>query len=201
MNHFDRWFADKGDETHRLNYPLNTNSVLVDLGTYNGKWAEKVSNRFGCNVFCFEPVKRFFNQASERLKTHPNVRIMQCGVSGESGTIDIVIPEGGDASSAFIDTPGEKETISLISMRTVLDMVPGGKIDLLKINVEGAEYDILDSIMPFQDIVGRINNLQIQFHDFVPDAAMRRNRIRDYLSATHVETYNYPFVWENWKLK
>ena len=32
----DRWFADRGDQTLRLDYDLNENSVVLDLGGYHG---------------------------------------------------------------------------------------------------------------------------------------------------------------------
>jgi FkbM family methyltransferase len=199
MNHFDRWFADKGDETHRLNYPLNEDSVIFDVGAFEGMWAEKVYNKFKCNVFCFEPVNSFFYKAASRLSSFKKVRLFECGVSGESGSAEVEII--ADASSAFTGGNGVKERISIMSIKSALDMAPNKKVDLLKINIEGAEFDLLDSIVHNKDIMERIVNLQIQFHDFVPDAHSRRDRIRNYLGATHEETYNYPFVWENWRLK
>ena len=51
------------------------------------------------------------------------------------------------------------------------------------------------------DLIGSIDNLQIQFHDFVPDAEKRMNAIKARLGLTHELTYEYIFVWENWKKK
>ena len=34
----ERWFADDGDNTLRLNYPLDENSVVFDVGAYKGAW-------------------------------------------------------------------------------------------------------------------------------------------------------------------
>ena len=31
----DRWFGDNGDHTLRLDYPLNEDSVVLDLGGYH----------------------------------------------------------------------------------------------------------------------------------------------------------------------
>ena len=36
----DRWFADRGDQTLRLDYDLNENSVVLDLGGYHGSCSE-----------------------------------------------------------------------------------------------------------------------------------------------------------------
>ena len=46
-----------------------------------------------------------------------------------------------------------------------------------------------------------IANIQVQFHDFVLDAESRMKSIQADLRKTHELTYQYDFVWENWKLK
>ena len=56
MNEFQRWFADNGDRTHRLNYDLNSNSVVFDVGGYKGDFAfsiyEKLIKKIFCKQFC-----------------------------------------------------------------------------------------------------------------------------------------------------
>jgi hypothetical protein len=49
------------------------------------------------------------------------------------------------------------------------------------------------------DLVVRCTDLQIQFHDFVPGAVAQRAALHKGLSRTHRLTYDYPFVWENWR--
>ena len=49
-----------------------------------------------------------------------------------------------------------------------------------------------------------INSLQVQFHEWYPSykqSKRLRNSIHKSLNQTHVLTYCYPFVWENWKIK
>lgn len=48
-----------------------------------------------------------------------------------------------------------------------------------------------------------MNKILINFpgHDFVPDAKRRMQKIQAALSRTHNLTYQYPFVWENWRIK
>ncbi|ARS38473.1 hypothetical protein CA265_01750 [Sphingobacteriaceae bacterium GW460-11-11-14-LB5] len=46
-----------------------------------------------------------------------------------------------------------------------------------------------------------IINLQIQFHDFVPDAGNKMYELRTLLSKTHHPTYLCDFIWENWLIK
>ena len=74
------------------------------------------------------------------------------------------------------------------------------KIDLIKINIEGGEYDLLDHILEI-GFVENIENLQIQFHNFVENSDSRMETIQTKLSQTHKPTYQYKYVWENWKRK
>jgi len=70
----------------------------------------------------------------------------------------------------------------------------------MKINIEGGEYELLDHLIS-SGVVKTIHNLQIQFHDFIPDAFAAMNNIRDRLNLTHYPTYKFDFIWDNWKLK
>ena len=74
------------------------------------------------------------------------------------------------------------------------------KIDLLKINIEGGEFDIIPAIIESGD-VKNVSYLQIQFHNFITHANEQRIIIRNQLAITHLEIWNYDFVWESWKLK
>jgi hypothetical protein len=49
------WFNDRGDQTHRLNYELDANSVVFDLGGYEGEWARDIYCLYGSFIYIFEP--------------------------------------------------------------------------------------------------------------------------------------------------
>ena len=46
----DKWFDIKGDKTLRLQYPLNEESIVFDLGGYHGQWASDIFNKYMCNI-------------------------------------------------------------------------------------------------------------------------------------------------------
>jgi hypothetical protein len=72
-------------------------------------------------------------------------------------------------------------------------------VDLMKVNIEGAEFDLLDHMLE-KGCMPMIGNLQVQFHRFVPNAPSRRRTLRSSLKLTHELTYEFYFVWENWRL-
>lgn len=71
-------------------------------------------------------------------------------------------------------------------------------INLLKINIEGGEYDLLEHIIQ-HNLQEKIENIQVQFHKNIDDSECRRKNIQQLLKKTHVLTYNYDFIWENWQ--
>ena len=70
----------------------------------------------------------------------------------------------------------------------------------MKINIEGAEYDLLEHLID-TGLISNIHNIQVQFHDFVSNAEQRMIMLQKELEKTHGLTYQYPFVWENWRVK
>jgi len=70
-------------------------------------------------------------------------------------------------------------------------------IDLLKMNIEGGEFPLLERLLD-AGLMPRIKRLQIQFHEFVPDAHARRAALVARMEETHQRQWNYDWVWECW---
>ncbi|MBD3863579.1 FkbM family methyltransferase [Olleya marilimosa] len=192
------WFAVKGDQTLRLNYPLNKDSVVFDLGGYKGEFAADIYNKYQSTIYVFEPIKSFYNIIKQQLADNPKIKAYQYGLAGQNQTMQISLTD--NSSSVYI-TSKLTETIQL---KSIVDFIKANNIkhiDLIKINIEGGEYDVLESLIA-HNILPLFTDLQIQFHDFIiPNAAERMRAIQNELSKTHQLTYQYEFVWENWTLK
>jgi len=193
-----RWFRDKGDETLRLDYPLDAGSCVVDVGGFQGDFADAINRRFDCPVVIFEPVPAFFAHCAQRFVSNAKIRVVDCGLGAMDGSLPIEVAE--DASSFNRSIPSAMvETVKLRRADAILTELGLDGIDLMKINIEGGEYDLLWALIE-SGWIARIRYLQVQFHNFVPDAAARRDAIRAKLGETHREMWNYEFVWESWCL-
>lgn len=191
-----KWIQDCGDGTLRLDYNLNPGSVVLDVGGYLGDFADVIHKKYQCFVFVFEPVEDFFRLCQQRFDGQLKINCLNYGLS--KSDCEIFISKEDDASSTERDLGGRKERIALkdfVSAKMILDIE---YIDLIKINIEGGEYDLLDRIIETGG-VKNIKYLQIQFHDFVPNAIEMRESIRKRLVKTHREQWSYPFVWESWE--
>lgn len=193
---FRKWFSIDGDQTYRLNYALLSTSVVFDLGGYEGDFAYQIASKFGCEVHLYEPVEKFHQQCVERFSGSRNVHCYRYGLSNVDGLFDI---SSADNSSSLIavnrvegcETVVVKRFVDEFARLNIID------IDLIKVNIEGSEFLLLPHIIE-SGVINRINNIQVQFHDFFPDAYAERLRIHRMLKRTHKLDWCFPFVWESW---
>lgn len=187
-----KWRSENGDYTYRINYDLTKESIVVDLGARHAHWADLIRNKYGSKIYCFEAVPEFSNELKNKGYDTFNL-----AVSDSSGTTKLSIHE--HEASIFYETENSFE-ITSIPASQIFNLIDKDHIDLIKINVEGAEYPILTELISTQNIT-KINNLQVQFHLFDNDDNEMYQKIFDELSKTHELTWRFPFVWENWKRK
>lgn len=191
-----QWFNDRGDDELLAKHDLNSGSVVVDIGGYTGAWSAKINDIYSPRLFVLEPVGQFLTVLKEKFSGHPNVKVCGYGL-GAAGSYDIYVQ--GDGSSMFTGSDtGTKETITIKSIDAFIAETGIDRIDLLQMNIEGAEYDLMDMLLE-HPLLKRINRMQIQYHLTVDNFEQRRARIRERLADTHLQTFNYPFVWEGWQ--
>lgn len=194
------WRKKNGDTTLRMDYPLNSGSVVFDLGGYQGDFSNSIYERYGCTVYLFEPVKIFYESCLERFKNNPKIHCYNFGLGAESGTFQI--SDDKDASSLYLNAKDNRnlELIEIESFNNFVEDNSIQQIDLIKINIEGGEFDVLPKIID-SNYINNIKYLQIQFHQFIPDSTTKRENIRKKLRDTHDESWCFPFVWESWTRK
>ena len=191
------WWDDGGDYRFRFDYDLGPDSIVLDLGGYEGQWASDLFSRYQCRILIFEPVKTFAKNIGQRFLLNGKISVFDFGLGASTRIESISISK--DGSSIFRET-SEKEEIKIVDSHEWLTNERVGAIDLIKINIEGGEYELLEKIID-TGLVSNIKNIQVQFHDILPDSPQRMESIQKKLSETHFLTYQYRFVWENWKIK
>lgn len=190
------WIEINGDKTLRLDYPLCDSSIVIDVGGYEGQWASDIYAKYCCNIIIFEPVKNFYEKIKNRFIKNNKITTYKLGLSNKDDTIDISLL---DDSSSIFKKNNYSEKIEIVDASIFLRKKNINNIDLIKINIEGSEYDLLENLIK-SDFIKQIKNIQVQFHDFIPNAKERMKKIQDKLRETHHLTYKYEFVWENWEI-
>jgi hypothetical protein len=186
-----QWRVENGDNTYRINYNLNKESIIVDLGARHGDWSDLIRQRYSSKIYCFEVVPEFCKQLKDK-----GYETFCLAVSNKKEKIKLGVFE----SEASIFYENYNFDAEAIAASEIFEIIGYDKIDLMKINVEGAEYKILNELIDANKI-NKITNLQVQFHLFEGKENYEYNKLYTKLLETHELTWRFPFVWENWILK
>ena len=190
-----KWFADRGDYTHILNYDLNENSNVIDLGGYTGVWADLMIEKYNPNLYILEPVFSFYSGMVSKFSNNNKVRLMNVGIGTKDE--DGVIYLSNDGTSSNL-SDGETIDVKFNTFETILESWNLSEVDLLQMNIEGDEYPVLEHMIE-TGYINKIKNIQIQFHLGIEEAVEKRDKIRENLIANGFKIkFDYPFVWESW---
>lgn len=168
--HFD---TVKASEWTFIDAKLGPDSIIYSLGVGdNIEFDLDLIKRFGATVYAFDPTP----YATEWVATQnlPDGFVFKpWAASGEDGTLRLyrrvskrgkrakvmwtAEDEAGDADD-FIDSPA-------YTVNTIMEKLQHEQVDLLKMDVEGAEYDILDGL---QQATHLPIQLLVEFHHRFP---------------------------------
>jgi FkbM family methyltransferase len=180
-----------------MKFSLNVNPIIFDVGGYKGDFVKICLDKYDNPlIYVFEPVTQFYEIIKERYADNPNIKVYNFGLSDEN-RIEY-ISEGADASSVFIGI-GTVE-IKLKDIREFLFEENLFNVDLIKINIEGEEYRLLEYLVNTPEL-NIFKNFLIQFHDFIDGCVDKRNKILNESLKYYNRIFNYEFIFEGWTMK
>lgn len=183
------WRGERGHTLLHDYMDLPEGGTVFDFGGNDGKWADMVLNQQpDCTIHLFEPHPR--KAASLRNKYRDDDRVKVYDYALGSAEAKLPLPE---ASISGVET-----TVDVVSVRRYFDTFDFPQIDLVKLNIGGAEYDLIPALSR-AGILQNINRLQVTFHLKGESQIADRDDIRAGLSASHDCAWCYPFIWEEWR--
>jgi FkbM family methyltransferase len=191
-----RWYADGGDDRFRFDYDLDRDSLVLDLGGFEGQWASDVYARFRCRVIVFEPVPAFAARIADRFRRNDDIEVHACGLGATTRKETIHLHGAGTSTYRRDAATVEARIVDVAAWFAEHEIA---SVKLMKVNIEGGEFELLERLLE-TGLAPRIEDLQVQFHYVSPQSPARMRAIQRKLAATHAPTYQYPFVWENWTL-
>ncbi len=145
---FYRLPVDKYDfqTTQLIRKHLLKDSNCIDIGANMGHiLMEIVAAAPKGHHFAFEPIPDLF--ASLKKKYSKNTTVYNYALSAKKGSTTFNYYPGRPAVSGFLERNkliGQEPTLLSVQMERLDDLIPEHiKIDLIKIDVEGAEYQVL----------------------------------------------------------
>lgn len=174
-------------------WPTNKDSVIWDIGGYEGFWTENTLKSVEGNIFVFEPITKFYNILKQKFNNNSRVSIFNFALGNVDKEINISV--SGDASSAFVKLGAFEKCMQ----KNINSLFPC-HIDVMAINAEGAEYEIIPALVCSGNI-NKIDFIQIQCHTFIDGWEDKYKNIVSLLSNTHNRIFCWDVVWEVWEIK
>lgn len=138
-------------------------SVVVDLGANIGVFTDEIYSTFGCTIFAIEPVSQLFL----RIGTNEKIKKFNYCIAERTGPVRLTIPYDRDAT--IYQKDGGKQAYSIVAEGIRFDQFLADQnirtIDLLKVDIEGAEVDLFTSLKA--ENLQIIKQVTIEFHDFL----------------------------------
>lgn len=149
---------------------LTKQCTVLDLGANVRSFSSEISRLFGCQCVAVEPDLQNYSQIQEC----DLIRKVQSAVGATDGTGMLFLSDNVESHSLFPMNDGvtsEFDAVSavpieVLSFQSLLAKAGVTNVKLMKLDIEGAEWDFLSSLT--DEEACKIQQITVEFHDFVP---------------------------------
>ncbi len=148
---------------------LNNTSIVYDLGAQIGDFSILTAYKTNATVFAFEPEIDNYNLLVENIKINKledKVFPIQKAVTNKSGKLKFYVSEGenkGVHSSHYEDNSNGREIeVESIALIDTLKYAKDIKISLLKIDIEGGEFEIINKFN--RTFFDNVESIVLEYH-------------------------------------
>jgi FkbM family methyltransferase len=147
----------------------NKKKVIIDLGAQAGIYSlyAALKNR-NAKIYALEPDPDNYKQLRKNIeinKLHGTIIPFNKAIAKEDGKLYFYLSNQSSRSSSLLNimTSGKKIMVYSISLQSLFEMLKLNRCDILKIDVEGAEYEVFYN-SPAK-IIREINMIYMECHD------------------------------------
>ena len=161
-------------------------STIVDVGANVGDFSRECAARFGCVPYAIEP-----NPSSASQIT--NARVFNHAIGAATGTGKFFLGPSSEGCS-LVQHPDHTDStiVSVLALQEFLQQQRLDSVDLLKMDIEGAELDLLLALTAPVNIA----QISVEFHDFMfPDQAERVTQTMQHMKSIGFECFNFTSPW------
>lgn len=156
---------------------MDANSIVYSFGVgEDASFDIALMQRFGLTVHAFDPTPKSIEWVKNQ-DLSPNFILHEYGIANVDGNVSFRPPDDPThISHTILDRPSTESrsiTVPVKRLSTIMAELGHSRIDVLKMDIEGAEYAVLDDmeqkkIRPYQILV--------EFHDRFPNVGIRKTK-------------------------
>jgi FkbM family methyltransferase len=166
FNNYNEMFVERKYDC----YNLNNLDVVLDIGANNGLFSLLMEQQGAKKIYAFEPNQQSLVNLRHMFRNTDAVEIIEKAVYTSDEPLEFFIDPNnttiGSVSEAHVreSTAGlQKITVPAISLQTFIADTHLDKISLIKMDIEGAEYAIMEQLD--KNIYDKVDSFLIEFHD------------------------------------
>ncbi len=140
---------------------IGTESLVLDLGANEGRFASEIQSAFDCQVVCVEANPLL----AARLPQTSRITAHNFAICGETGTRDFNVGSNSEASS--LQKLGGFDYVDSIKVPTItlpllLTIINTKRVQVLKCDMEGSELEMFAACP--DEVIRRCDQINIEFH-------------------------------------
>lgn len=178
-SHSVYWIESELEKEYKLNnIKIEDNDIIIDIGAHVGvvsTYLSKINPK--SKIYAYEPTYNSYHCLTKNLKMNgiENVTVFNKAVTSDGRNVKMMMPFNNTGGSSLMFEPNTKNYFyNVINSLAINELISGilekekkDKIKLLKIDCEGAEYEILKTLSP--ELFSKIEYLVGEFHTIKDD--------------------------------
>ncbi|WP_394729439.1 FkbM family methyltransferase [Altererythrobacter sp. GH1-8] len=153
---------------------ITPGGIVIDAGAHRCEFANRLSSEYGVTVISIEPNA---DLSSDRLEQ--DVTLLRAALAGKDGEVEFAIDANPEASSIVSrpsSNPARTQFVTARSLSSLVAQFGVDEIDLLKLDIEGAEYEVL--MQEPGEVLSCCKQISVEFHPHDARDAEDVSRIR-----------------------
>ncbi len=191
-----KWFL-LNREKLKYDIDLKAGGIVLDIGAYKGQYTKKMLAKNKDMVFwLYEPIAAYFQICQNLFLDEKSITIYQAAVSANGRDFQMEID--GLRSRHSPGNLADSVSTTSIDIQNIFDSAK--EFELLKMNIEGMEYECLEKLINTNSLI-KAKYLLIQFHNFEDQSPYKLEKIHENINKDFTNIWKYEWTWELWKRK
>ena len=148
---------------------LSADSIVISVGLGQDiSFDRSIMEKYGCRIYGFDPTPASLEWI-QRTGTDPRMEVHGMALADRDGTLQLSLPDSQNADQVSASAKGLGPSIEVPcgTLKTLLQYTPNEHCDVLKMDIEGCEYEVIAQAVE-RNWLSEIGQVLVEFHHWMP---------------------------------